>query len=121
MKIERFEDVRAWQEARGLVRDVYRALDGCKDRGFRDQMQRAALSVMSNIAEGFDRGSNRENVQFLVVARASASEVRSLLYAGLDLGYFDETEFNQLTDRCLAVSNLINGFIRYLRSSSRKH
>ena len=86
MKIERFEDIVSWQEARLLVQDVYRALSTCKDFGFRDQLQRAAVSVMSNIAEGFDRGSNREFVQFLIIARGSAAEVKSLAYAGKDIG-----------------------------------
>ena len=88
MKIEKFEDIESWKEARLLVRDVYKQLAVCKDLGFKDQMQRAAISIMSNIAEGFDRASNREFVQFLVIARGSVSEVKSQAYAGLDIGYF---------------------------------
>ncbi len=120
MRIEKFEDIEAWKEARELVKDVYEIFSDIRDYGFRDQIQRAAISVMSNIAEGFDRGSNREFVQFLVIARASVSEVKSLCYTGLDLDYLAPTRFNNLYDRCQKVSNLINGFIRYLRNSPRK-
>ncbi len=90
------------------------------DYGFRDQAQRAALSIMSNIAEGFDRGSNREFIQFLTVARGSVSEVKSLSYAALDIGYLDEVAFDQIAQRCLKLTGLINGFIRYLRAADRK-
>lgn len=75
---------------------------------------------MSNIAEGFDRGTNKELIQFLVVARGSVSEVRSLLYVALDIGYLDEIIFFRLKNSCQKISNLINGFIRYLKESERK-
>ena len=76
MKISRFEDIESWKEARKLVVDVYAIFVNCKDFGFKDQVQRAAISVMSNIAEGFDRASNKEFIQFLVIARGAVSEVR---------------------------------------------
>ena len=120
MKIEHFEDIEAWKESRILVREIYFILKEVKDFSFRDQIQRAALSIMTNIAEGFDRGTNRGFIQFLVIARGSASEVRSLLYAGTDIGYFDEPTFVKLYERCIKLTNLINGFIRYLRNSDRK-
>lgn len=84
MKIEKFEDIESWKEARLLVKEIYKNYSNIKDYGFKDQIQRAAISVMSNIAEGFDRGSNKEFVQFLVIARGSVSEIRSLNYAALD-------------------------------------
>ncbi len=84
MAIECFEEIKSWQEARLLVQEVYRCLKSCGDRGFRDQIQRASISVMSNIAEGFERNSNKEFIHFLVIARASAAEVKSLSYAGYD-------------------------------------
>jgi four helix bundle protein len=121
MRIERFEDIEAWKEGRLLVADVYEALSKVKDFGFRDQIQRAAVSITSNIAEGFDRGSNKEFIQFLIFARGSASEVRSQAYNALDLGYIDPKAFEKLSAGCTAVSNLINGFIRYLRNSDRQH
>ncbi|GFO61615.1 four helix bundle protein [Geomonas silvestris] len=97
------------------MRDVYKVLSRCHDFGYRDQMQRAAVSVMSNIAEGFDRGSNKEFVQFLVISRGSLSEVTSLIYAGLDVGHVDQTAFNTIITRCTKITNLLDGFIRYLK------
>jgi len=117
MIIERFEDIEAWKEARTLVKEIYQFFGDVKDYGFRDQIQRAAVSVMSNIAEGFDRGSNREFIKFLIIARGSVSEVRSLGYAALDIGYIDEEIFNKISNRCLKLASLINGFIRYLKRS----
>ena len=120
MKIERFEDVESWKEARLLVRDVYHSLQHCRDYGFRDQIQRASISIMANIAEGFDRASNKEFIQFLVIARGSVSEVKSHSYAGLDLGYVDDDSFTTITNRCSKLINLLNGFIRFLRNTERK-
>jgi len=120
MKIEKFEDIDSWKEARSLVKDVYRLFADVKDYGFKDQIQRAAISVMSNIAEGYDRGSNKEFIQFLVIARGSVSEVKSLSYAALDIGYINENAFVVITEHCLKLTNLINGFIRYLRNTDRK-
>ena len=92
-----------------------------QDFGFKDQIQRAAVSVMSNIAEGFDRGSNKEFIQFLVIARGSVSEVKSLAYVAVDIGYLDDTQCTRLQGECDKLSNLINGFIRYLKNSPRKN
>jgi four helix bundle protein len=120
LKIERFEDIESWREARKLVAEVYAIVGNCKDYGFREQIQRAAISVMSNIAEGFDRGTNKEFVQFLVISRGSVSEVKSLSYAALDIGYFDESKFRAVTERCTKLISLLNGLMRYLRNSDRK-
>ena len=120
MKISRFEDIESWKEARILVREIYTCFPDCKDFGFRDQIQRAAISVMSNIAEGFDRGTNKEFIQYLVISRGSVSEVKSLCYAAMDIGYFDESKFKDVTERCTKLINLLNGLIRYLRNSDRK-
>lgn len=119
MKIERFEDIDAWKESRTLVRDVYAVVGAVRDYGFRDQIQRASISVMSNIAEGFDRGTNKEFIQFLIVVRGSLSEVRSLLYAAEDIGYVEQSDCNALQQRCLTIARLLNGFIRYLRNTPR--
>ncbi len=121
MKIERFEDIEAWKEARTLAKDIYALFAWCHDFGFRDQIQRASVSIMSNIAEGFDRHSNKEFIQFLVISRASTAEVKSLLYTGFDTGYISRDQFENLYSRCMKISGLLNGFIRYLRNSSRKH
>lgn len=121
MRIEKFEDIEAWKEARELVKLVYDHFKDIKDYSFKDQIQRSAISIMSNIAEGFDRSSNKEFIQFLVIARASASEVRSLIYVASDNGYIDKRSFEILTQMCLKINNLINGFIRYLKNSKRTH
>ena len=120
MAINSFEDIDSWKEARILVQIIYTAFKACKDYSFRDQVQKAAISIMSNIAEGFDRGSNKEYIQFLTIARGSTSEVRSLAYAAMDIGYVEEPVFRDIYERCKRISNLLNGFIRYLRSSARK-
>jgi len=121
MTIERFEDIKAWQEARNLVKMVYETvLENKKfsqDFGLRNQIQRAAVSVMSNIAEGFGRQSDRELIQFLTISRGSVSELQSQLYIALDLSYVDSTKFNRLYEKSSDVAKLINGFIRYLRKT----
>jgi len=88
-KIERFEEIEAWQDARLLVKGIYEVTDGgrfARDFGLRDQIRRAAISTMSNIAEGFERGSDKDFIRFLYMAKASAGEVRSQLYVAMDLG-----------------------------------
>lgn len=110
----------AWKEARELVREIYSTFSTVKDYAFRNQIKRAVISIISNIAEGFDRGSNKEFIQFLIIARGSVSEVKSLCYAALDLGYLNNDMFTKIMDRCTKLTNPLNGFIRYLRSSSRK-
>lgn len=121
MKIKQFEDIESWKKARELVRQIYSEFSPVRDYGFKDQIQRAAVSVMCNIAEGFDRGSNKEFVQFLVISRGSVSEVKSLSYAALDLGYINSSAFAEISERCVTLINLINGFMRYLKNSGRKH
>lgn len=115
--IDRFEDIKAWQVARELVSAVYR-ISGRgkfeKDFGLRGQIQRASVSVMANIAEGFERGSDRELHRFLYIAKGSAGEVRSHLFVALDLGYVTSDEFDDLRGRAEEVSKALSGFITYL-------
>ena len=120
MKIEKFEDIETWKKARILLQEIYSHFANVRDYSIKDQIQRASLSIMSNIAEGFDRGSNKEFIQYLVIARGSASEVRSILFAALDIGHINLATFNNLSEQCLILTSLINGFIRYLRNSERK-
>lgn len=118
-RVERFEDLIAWQKAGQLAAAIYRATSVggfAKDFGLRDQIQRAAVSVVSNIAEGFERGSRSEFHQFLVVSKASAAEVRSQLYVALDVGYLDQPNFDTLMNQACEVSKIIGG----LRSSVQK-
>jgi four helix bundle protein len=115
--IERFEDIKAWQAARELVSAVYRVSGRGKfekDFGLRDQIQRASVSVMANIAEGFERGSDKEFHRFLYIAKGSAGEVRSHLFVALDLGYISDEEFSDLRAKSEEVSKSLSGFITYL-------
>lgn len=110
--VTRFEDLYAWQKARILTRQIYeitRQADLARDYGLSGQMQRAAVSVMSNIAEGFERGSNREYQQFLVIAKASCGELRSQLYIALDTGYIDADKFRELSALAEETSRIIAG------------
>ena len=119
-RIERFEDMTSWQKARELNRLVYnvtRKGASARDHGLRDQIRRASVSVMSNLAEGFERGGNRELIQFLSNAKGSCGEVRCQLYAALDEKYLTEPEFRELYERSQEISRLISGFIAYLRRS----
>ena len=93
MQVKNFEDLEIWKDARALTRAIYqltRSPKFSKDFGLRDQIQRATVSIMSNIAEGFERGGNREFIQFLYVAKASCGEVRSQLYVAMDQNYLDQ-------------------------------
>ena len=113
MAIERFEDIEAWKAARELAARIYAAATKepfNRDFGLRDQIQRAAVSVMANIAEGFDSQSNTAFIQFLGYALRSATEVQSHLYVALDQDYIDREVFEELYGRAVAVKNLIHGF-----------
>lgn len=116
-KIERFEDIVAWQEARELNREIYRLGESSRlanDFALRDQIRRASISIMANIAEGFERRSRRDFRHFLGIALGSTSEVRSHLYVALDLGYLDQPEFKRLYERTTLISKLIFGFMKRL-------
>ncbi len=122
MKIERFEDVVAWKEARVLANLVYDVAEKgrfAKDFGLRDQICEAAGSVMHNIAEGFDAGTDSEFIPFLKYARRSASEVQSEAYLALDRGYIAELEFQTIYDQATKTKKLVNAFIAYLRKSKK--
>ena len=122
--IHQFEDIEAWQEARQLTKAVY-ALTAKgpfrKDWGLSDQIQRAAVSVMNNIVEGFDSGSNLEFGRFLGYARRSASEVQCTLYVALDQDYITESEFKQLYERAEKARRMATSFATYLRAHQRNN
>ena len=111
--MERFEDIVAWQKARELTAQVYRLSQQQerlrKDFGLRDQMLRAAISMMANIAEGFERGRLSEFHQFLSVSKASCAELRSHLYVALDAGYLDAEEFEVLRLKAEEVGRILGG------------
>jgi len=122
MKIERFEDIQAWEVARRLTGEIYRSAKRKgfeKDFGLRDQIQRAAVSIMANIAEGFDGRSTQEFILFLGYAFRSATEVQSHLYVALDQDYLVKDEFADLYQQAVETKKLINGFIRYLKEAKR--
>ena len=115
--IQRFEDIKAWQEARKLVTMIYSITNKelfSRDFGMRDQIRRASVSVMANIAEGFDCESKVEFARFLGIARRSAVEVQSLLYAALDTKYIDQEEFEIHYEQARKAKALIGGFKRSL-------
>jgi len=117
--IRKFEDLICWQRSRELVREVYKALKECRDFGFKDQIQRAAVSVMSNIAEGFESGTRTEFVNYLFIAKASAGEVRAQLYAALDIGYLNIETFKYLNSLAMECSRLIHSFTVKIKGGAK--
>jgi four helix bundle protein len=116
--VERFEELRVWQEAREIVALVYRLTRGFPTHeryGLAGQMQRAAVSTMPNVAEGFERGTTKEFINFLYVAKGSNGEVRSQAYVALDLGYISQGECEGLVRRCETLSRRLYNFIEYLK------
>lgn len=117
MTIEKFEDIIAWQKARILVKEIYNSFKNCQDYAFRNQIQRAAISIMNNIAEGFERKSDSEFRYFLFISKGSCGEVRSMLYPAIDLKYLSIEEVKKLCVLCLEISKLISGLIKTLKWS----
>lgn len=123
MTIKRFEEIEAWQKTRQLTANIYKATATgvfARDYGLRDQIRRAAVSSMSNIAEGFERDGNKEFIQFLSIAKGSTGEVRSQLYVARDAGLLSQTHFNDLFAAAEEASRLIAGFMRYLKQSEMR-
>ena len=120
-----FEELEVWQEARRLVRTTYAMTGGegfRRDRALREQMRRASVSVMSNIAEGFERDSDREFARFLAIAKGSCGELRCQLYIALDLGCLEESCFREMRNQALVLSRRLAKLRQYLRESdSRNH
>lgn len=118
MLFKSFKDIVAWQEARKLVSEVYLAFSdskGSRDYGYRDQIQRASVSIMSNIAEGFGSGSDKAFITFLSYSFRSALEVESLLYVALDLDYINEEQMHLLSARTHKIQGMVGGLIRHLK------
>jgi four helix bundle protein len=124
MTIKRFEDIDAWKNARELVKSVYDVINKNakfqKDYRLVNQIQGAAVSSMSNIAEGFSRRSNKEFIQYLFISKSSAAEVQSQLYVALDQKYIDNETFERIYAQAETVSKLDSGFIKYLKSQPNK-
>src|SRR3989344_5161915 len=115
--IHRFEDLLCWKRARELTANIYKNFSNCRDRGFTDQIQRASVSVMSNISEGFESGTRDSFVNYLYIAKGSAGEVRAQLYAAYDIGYLNIQTFENLKNRAEECSKLLNSFIKAVKSS----
>jgi len=121
-KLEKFEDIEAWKLARALTTKIYLfagAGDFARDHGFRDQICRAAVSIVSNIAEGFERKSDKAFLQFLTIAKGSAGELRAQLYVALDLGYISKVQFSDAYSDVMCISKMISRLMSYLSRPSR--
>lgn len=118
-----FEDLEVWKSARELTNSIYKITKNgefSKDYGLRDQIRRAAVSIMSNIAEGYERSGNQELIQFLAIAKGSCGEVRCQLYIAGDQGYIPYDELKQLLEQCKRISIMINNFMEHLKGSRFK-
>ncbi len=114
-----FEQLKCWQAARELVNEIHLLTNNSKiDLALKDQIRRASISIMSNIAEGYGRNGNKEFIQFLSIARGSAFEVHSQLYLLLDFKIIDKDKFDAIKQIADKTTNLINGFIKYLKSEN---
>jgi four helix bundle protein len=122
MAVLRFEDLVVWQETRQLCLEIYKSFTKCKDYSFNDQIQRASVSIMNNIAEGFDRSKvtkdNKQLISFLNIANGSCGEVKSMLYLAQDLGYMSIESAERCRNICLSISAKINAFIHTLQENN---
>jgi four helix bundle protein len=120
-KIKKFEDLECWKRARRFTNEIYKVTGTGKfarDFALRDQIRRAAISILSNVAEGFERGGDNEFIQFLSVAKGSSGEARSQLYIALDQTYISESQFEALSKSVTEVSQIISGLMKYLGQSN---
>jgi four helix bundle protein len=118
--ISSFEEIESWKKARQFASEIYRITGSgpfARDFGLRDQIRRAAVSIVSNIAEGFERGGDNEFLQFLSLSKGSCGEVRAQLYLALDQGYISQSDFEMLSQAAIEISQLISGLMKYLRKS----
>lgn len=114
MIIRSFEDILAWQKAKELTIVTYKEFEGLKDYSFKDQIQRASVSIMNNIAEGYERNGNKEFRNFLYMSKGSAAEVRSMLDLALELNYLNRLEYTRMKDLSIEISKLLSGLIKTL-------
>jgi four helix bundle protein len=122
-RIDRFEDIEGWKLARRVSNRVYDVSSNgafSKDFALVNQVRRASVSIMSNIAEGFERDGNKEFLQFLSIAKGSCGEVRSQLYIASDRGYIDEARFTDISEILIETSRTLSGLMKYLRQSDEK-
>jgi four helix bundle protein len=117
MKIKKFEDLLVWQKAIDLIVDLYTSLELVNDYGFKNQIQRASLSISNNLAEGFERGSDRDFKRFLFIAQGSCSEVKSMLYVGVRLNYLKKDSYILLNQRVTEIGKMLFGLSNSLSDS----
>lgn len=118
--IKKFEDIESWKMAREITKEIYEASSKenfRNDFALVNQIRRASISILSNIAEGFERGGNKEFLQFLAIAKGSCGEVRAQLYVALDQNYIEEKEFRKISDKLSEASRTISGLMKYLRQT----
>ncbi len=115
MQIEKFEDIYSWQKSKDLTLNIYNKFKNCRDFCFRDQLQRASVSIMNNIAEGFEKRTNKEFIFFLFIAKGSSGEVRSMLYLAFELNYITKEEFDNYYALSVEISKLLSGLIKVLQ------
>jgi len=123
MKVQSFENLKVWQDARIFVKSIYELTSSenfKKDYGLKDQIQRAAVSIMNNISEGFERDNNKEFMNFLGYAKGSAGEVRSMLYIALDLNYISKENFDINYNIAVSIITQVSNFKKYLRNYAIK-
>jgi len=114
MGIQKFEEIISWKKSNDLILLIYRLFQNNNDFNFKNQIQRAAISIGNNIAEGFERKSNKEFIHFLYIAKGSCAEVRSMIYIAKELGYISQEEFNNLYNGLVEISKLLSGLIKSL-------
>jgi len=114
MKIEKFEDIIVWQKSKVLTLEIYKTFRESRDYDFKRHIQRTAISVMNNIAEGFEKKTNKEFIRFLYISKGSCGEVRSMLYLALELGYISQVTFDDLYNMSLEISKMLSGLIKSL-------
>lgn len=111
-KVEKFEDLEVWKEGLQLALSLYQLLRDCRDYGLRDQMQRAAVSIPSNIAEGYERNTNKDFIHFLYIAKGSCSELRTQIYLAMQIGHFDKITGEKLLESTRKISAMLYNFIK---------
>ena len=122
--VKSFEDLTVWKDARKFTNKIYNLTNKFPKEelyGLTSQIRRATVSIMANIAEGFDRRSDKELTNFLSIARASSSEVQNDLYIAIDLNYISQVEFNQLYQEAKKIAKQINGLMNYLKNDNKKY
>ncbi|MBP6904758.1 MAG: four helix bundle protein [Candidatus Pacebacteria bacterium] len=114
MKADQFEDIIAWQKAKTLTFEIYTAFKLCRDLSFKNQIERASISIMNNIAEGYERQTNKDFRNFLYIAKGSCAEVRSMLSVAEGLGYIPLQSQQRLSQQAIEISKILSGFIKTL-------